>query len=114
MSRQQAVLVALRTQLQPCSLLPKVPSLISALGDAFWTDMPIDDAPTLVAIAERIGAGNVKSIELVPSVTNNPVGFLTVPRLAIVRNIVAHGLDGVPAASGGGSGSGGTGGGISC
>jgi LCP family protein required for cell wall assembly len=113
MSRQQAVLIALRSQLQPCSLLPKVPSLISALGSAFWTDMPIEDAPTLVAMAEHIGAGNVKSIELVPSVTNNPVGFLTVPRLAVVRNIVAHGLDGVPAASGGGDGGAGSGG-FSC
>jgi LCP family protein required for cell wall assembly len=111
MSRQQAVLIALRAQLKPCSLLPKVPSLISALGSAFWTDMPIDQAPALVALAERVGSGNVKSIELVPSVTGNPVGFLTIPRLATVRNIVAHGLDGVPPASGGG---GGGGGGLSC
>jgi hypothetical protein len=74
--------------------------------------MPVEDAPALAAIAERVGTGNVKSIELVPAVTGNPVGFLTVPRLAIVRNIVAHGLDGVPPASG--SGSGGGGGGLSC
>jgi len=115
MSRQQAVLIALRAQLQPCSLLSKVPSLISALGSAFWTDMPVADAPSLLALAERIGISNVKSIELVPSVTGNPVGFLTVPRWATVRNIVAHGLDGVPAASGsGGGGGGGGGGGLSC
>jgi hypothetical protein len=50
----------------------------------------------------------------VPAVTGNPVGFLTVPRLATVRNIVAHALDGVPPASGGGSGGGGGGGGLSC
>jgi LCP family protein required for cell wall assembly len=112
MSRQQAVLIALRAQLQPCSLLAKVPSLMSALGSAFWTDMPVEDAPSLLALAERIGTSNVKSIELVPSVTGNPVGFLTVPRWATVRNIVAHGLDGVPAASGGGGGSGG--GGLGC
>lgn len=111
MSRQQAVLIALRAQLKPCSLLPKVPSLISAMGSAFWTDMPIDQAPALVALAEHIGSGNVKSIELVPSVTGNPVGFLNIPRLATVRDIVAHGLDGVPAAGGGG---GGGGGGLSC
>jgi len=112
MSRQQAVLLALRAQLQPCSLLSKVPSLISALGSAFWTDMPVEDAPSLLALAERIGTSNVKSIELVPSVTGNPVGFLTVPRWATVRDIVAHGLDGVPPA--GGSGGGGGGGGFGC
>jgi hypothetical protein len=54
----------------------------------------------------------VKSIELVPSVTNNPVGFLTIPRLATVRTIVAHGLDGVPPAGSGSTG--GSGGGFSC
>lgn len=114
MSRQQAVLIALRAQLHPCSLLPKIPGLISALGSAFWTDMPVEDAPTLLALAERIGTGNVKSIELVPSLTSNTVGFLTEPRLAIVRDIVAHGLDDVPAAAGGGGGGGSGGGGISC
>lgn len=111
MSRQQTVLLALRNNLHPCSLLPKIPSLIGALGDTFWTDMPVEDAPALVALAEHIGTGNVKSIELVPSVTNNPVGFLTIPRLATVRTIVAHGLDGVPPA---GSGGGSSGGGFSC
>jgi LCP family protein required for cell wall assembly len=110
MARQQAVLLALRAQLHPCALLPQVPSLIGALGDAIWTDMPIEDAPTLVGLAERVGAGNVKSVELVPAVTGNPKGFLTVPRLATVRDIVAHGLDGVmPAPAGGGGG-----GGLSC
>ena len=112
MSRQQAVLIALRAQLQPCSLLAKIPGLISALGDAFWTDMPVEDAPALAAIAAHIGTGNIKSIELVPNVTGNPVGFLTIPRLATVRDIVAHGLDDVPPASGGGGGSGG--GGFTC
>jgi anionic cell wall polymer biosynthesis LytR-Cps2A-Psr (LCP) family protein len=111
MSRQQAVLIALRAQLQPCSLLAKIPGLISALGDAFWTDMPVEDAPALAAIAAHIGTGNIKSIELVPNVTGNPVGFLTIPRLATVRDIVAHGLDDVPPALGGG---GGGGGGFSC
>jgi len=53
--------------------------MISALGSAFWTDMPIADAPILAGLAERVGTGNVKSIELVPSVTGNPVGFLTIP-----------------------------------
>lgn len=111
MGRQQAVLMALRNQLHPCSLVPQIPSLISALGDTFWTDMPVGDASALASIAERVGSGNVNNVELVPSVTGNPVGFLTLPRWATVRDIVAHGLDKVPAAGGG---SGGGGGGFSC
>lgn len=113
MARQQAVLLALRAQLRPCELLPKVPDMISALGSAFWTDMPIADAPILAGLAERVGTGNVKSIELVPSVTGNPVGFLTIPRWATVRSIVAHGLDGVQPSSTASNGGGGAGG-FSC
>jgi LCP family protein required for cell wall assembly len=113
MARQQAVLMALRAQLHPCELVPKIPGLITALGSAFWTDMPIEDAPALAALAERVGTGNVKNIELVPAVTGNPVGFLTVPRWATVRYIVAHGLDDVPPSSGGSGGNDG-GGGFSC
>jgi LCP family protein required for cell wall assembly len=112
MARQQAVLIALRAQLHPCELVPKIPSLISALGSAFWTDMPVEDAGTLAGLAERVGTTNIKSVELTPSVTGNPVGFLTVPRWATVRNIVLHGLDDVTPASGGGNGGGG--GGFSC
>ena len=74
--------------------------------------MPIGDASALASLAARVGTGNIKSVELTPSVTSNPVGFLTVPRLAIVRNIVAHGLDSVPASSS--SGGGGGGGGLGC
>ena len=113
MGRQEAVLVALRKQIHPCSLVPQIPNLISDLGSALWTDMPKSDAATLAALAERVGAGNINNVELVPSITGNPVGYLNVPRWMTVRNIVAHGLDNVPASSGGSSGSGG-GGGLSC
>jgi LCP family protein required for cell wall assembly len=111
MGRQQEVLMALRKQLNPCELVPRVPTLIKDLGDSFWTDMPIEDASTLAALAQRVGYGNVNNVELIPSVTGNPVGFLTVPRWATVRYIVAHGLDHVPASS---SSDGSGGGGLSC
>ena len=114
MGRQQAVLMALRKQLNPCSLVPKVPSLISDLGSAFWTDMPIEDASALASVAQKVGVENVNNVEMVPAVTGNPVGFLNVPRWMTVRSIVAHGLDKVPASSGGGSGSGSGGGGLGC
>jgi LCP family protein required for cell wall assembly len=112
MGRQQEVLMALRKQLNPCTLAPQIPNLIKDLGDSFWTDMPESDAGALAALAQKVGAGNVNNVELVPSVTGNPVGYLTVPRWATVRDIVAHGLDHVPASSGDGGSSGG--GGLSC
>ena len=113
MIRQQAVLMALRAQLHPCALLPKVNDLIGALGSAFWTDMPRSDAGALAALAERVGTGNVKNIALVPQLTGNPVGFLNIPRWMTVRWIVSHGLDTVAPASTPSGGSGGNGG-FSC
>jgi LCP family protein required for cell wall assembly len=114
MGRQQAVLIALRKQLNPCSLVDRIPKLIGDLGDSFWTDMPIGDASALASIAQKVGVENVNNVEMVPSVTGNPVGFLNVPRWMTVRNIVAHGLDKVPASSSSGSGSGSGGGGLGC
>ncbi len=51
MDRQQAVLIALRKQLNPCSLATRIPTLISDLGDSFWTDMPVGDAAALASLA---------------------------------------------------------------
>jgi LCP family protein required for cell wall assembly len=112
MVRQQLVLKALRDQVHPCSLVSKIPDLLGAVGQAFWTDMSLDDGPTLLALMEHVGTGNLKGYELTPDVTGATYDYLTVSSVNTIRNIVAHGLDGVPAGiSGGGAGGGG---GLSC
>ena len=103
MSRQQAVLTALRNQIHPCELVSKIPDLLSAVGQAFWTDM------------EHVGTANLKGYQLTPDLTGATYDYLTVTSVDKIRTIVAHGLDGVPAGiSGGSGGSGSGGGGLSC
>jgi anionic cell wall polymer biosynthesis LytR-Cps2A-Psr (LCP) family protein len=109
MSRQQLVIKALRDNLNPCALLPRISSVITSLGGTFWTDMPKADASKLAGLASKIAGTNVKSYTFTPS--NGYAEYLTVDRVNKIRNAVAHGLDGVPAGSGSG---GGGGGGVGC
>ena len=112
MARQQLVLKAVRDQLNPCDLATRVPSLLSAIRGTIWTDMPVDDAPALAALASKITTSNIKSYGLTPS-----AGFaedVSLPgMLQRYHNVAIHGLDGVPSAFSGGSGGGG-GGGFHC
>ena len=107
MARQQLVLKAVRDQLNPCDLATRVPSLLSAIQGTIWTDMPVDDAPELAALASKITTSSVKSYGLTPS-----AGFAEdVSGAGVLQryhNVAAHGLDGVPSAFSGGSGSGGS------
>jgi LCP family protein required for cell wall assembly len=59
MARQQQVLVALRKQLRPCRLVPRIPALLRAAKGAFWTDIRVGDLPEMLALAQRIRADRV-------------------------------------------------------
>ena len=113
MKRQQLVIQSLRSSLDPCTILPKIPSLVSDLGSAFWTSLPLD--PSVISqwagLAEHISAGSIKSITLDPTTTGAANDVLTARSVTTIQSLIAHSLDGVPAASGT-SGSGG--GGLSC
>ena len=113
MQRQQLVLLALRKQFEhPCSLVGKIPTILEALkknGGAFWTDMLIESAPDLLAVAEHVGAGNAASITLDPATTgatwdaaHTNADTLYADSIANIRYISKHALDNVQAPAGGG------------
>jgi anionic cell wall polymer biosynthesis LytR-Cps2A-Psr (LCP) family protein len=114
MLRQQLVLKAMRQTLNPCSLLPQVPSLINDVGSAFWTNMPIrDDAPKWAGLAQHILGENVKSITLDPTTLGNSKStYINATTWAKAKSIVAHSLDDVPASTPSGGNGGGNGGGF--
>ena len=114
MKRQQLVLQSLRDSINPCTMLPNVPSLMSELGQAFWTDMPTDSASQLVGLASRITGSNVARFSLDPGTLKSPANTTLIDGngWALAKSIVAHGLDKVPAASPGSGGGGG--GGFGC
>ncbi len=121
MRRQQMVLRAVRDQVaHPCSIIPKVPDILDKINGTFWTDMPLDAAPDLLGLAERVGTSSTKSYTLVPAGFDTGSTDVQVPEylddaaIAQVRNLVAHGTDATPSASpspssGGGGGGGGFG-----
>jgi anionic cell wall polymer biosynthesis LytR-Cps2A-Psr (LCP) family protein len=113
MMRQQLVIKAMRTTFDPCKVLPRVPSLINHLGSAFWTNMPLTDASQWAGMAKYIVGGSVKSITLDPATLGVDTTYINTTTWNKAKDIVAHSLDSVPAASGSG-GSGAGGGGFSC
>ena len=120
MKRQQTVIQTIRANVDPCTILPKLlppSSLLSDLGQAFWTDMPTDgDTLTrLAGLAHNIAGGNVQRFSMDPGTLHSPskTTMITLDGWTAARNMVAHGLDSAPAASSSG-GSGGGGGGSGC
>jgi anionic cell wall polymer biosynthesis LytR-Cps2A-Psr (LCP) family protein len=118
--RQQLVLKALRTDLDPCKFASpgNVVSLLSDIADipyAFNSDLPVTNPQDLQAwasLAKNILGGNVKSLVLDPTTAGQPyvtVSGISYPAVdanswANIKNIVAHSLDTVPAATPSGSG----------
>jgi polyisoprenyl-teichoic acid--peptidoglycan teichoic acid transferase len=60
MERQQLTLLALRRQINPCSLIPRLPELLDIGKDSLWTDLPIDQLPDLLALAQRVDTTKIK------------------------------------------------------
>lgn len=111
MARQQAALKAIRSNFNPCQLLPRIPSIMSDLGGLVWTDLPQGDAPLLAALAQAVGGKDVQSYSFIPQ--QGYAEYVTPDEVKRIHNVVAHGLDSAPKSTTGGSGGGG-GGGLSC
>ncbi|HEX7491127.1 MAG TPA: LCP family protein [Candidatus Limnocylindrales bacterium] len=112
MLRQQLVLKSMRTTFDPCTILPRVPTLLTHLGDALWTNLPRTDASKWASMAQRVFGSNVKSLTLDPATLGTNSTYITPATWAKAKSLVAHSLDSVPAA--GASGGSGGGGGLSC
>jgi anionic cell wall polymer biosynthesis LytR-Cps2A-Psr (LCP) family protein len=119
MARQQLVLQAIRNTVTPCSVLPKLldpNGLLKDLGNLFWTNMPTDGSTltTLAGLAQHVTGASVQRFSLDPNTLSSPKGTTRISKTgwAMAQNIVRHGLDNAPAATGGSGGSGG--GGFGC
>jgi anionic cell wall polymer biosynthesis LytR-Cps2A-Psr (LCP) family protein len=110
MKRQQLVLRAVRDEIDPCALLPQVPAILNALGGSIWTNLPESDAPTIAALAAKVGTSNTADFSLDPTTTGAASDMLDQASLNKIHSIVAGGLNSVPAGISGGN----SGGGLSC
>jgi polyisoprenyl-teichoic acid--peptidoglycan teichoic acid transferase len=60
-ARQQRVLLSLREQADPQTLLPRLPELIAALKSAVRTDVPLDQLDELLGLASSVDTANIRS-----------------------------------------------------
>ena len=65
--RQQEVLLALRNRLTDPTVVPQIPSLMSALGDTIRTNFPPERLDEILDLARRVNDDDVERIVLGPS-----------------------------------------------
>ena len=66
MSRQQMVLVALRKQMNPCNLLPRLPDLVKVAKASLWTNIPSSQLPSLLALAQHVDTKRIARFAFTP------------------------------------------------
>ncbi|HYM52277.1 MAG TPA: LCP family protein [Candidatus Dormibacteraeota bacterium] len=66
MWRQQLTLKAIREQLDPCTLIVRIPELLDIARDALWTNMPIEQLPDLLSLAARVKTAGIARYQFWP------------------------------------------------
>jgi len=95
MARQQVLLLAIRSQLGPGTIL-QAPDLVTAAKGAAWTDLPRESLPNLVTLFGRAASARVHQLRIVPPTYPE---WLTASVIAQIRRDVAALLPAVPTAT---------------
>jgi len=88
MDRQQEVLRALRQQLDPCTLIPRIPQLLDIAKDSLWTNIPVDRLPDLFAIGAQVRPGTIASYQFWPPTINEYLDFASINRVRLMVKTV--------------------------
>jgi polyisoprenyl-teichoic acid--peptidoglycan teichoic acid transferase len=84
MNRQQEVLRALRAELDPCTLIPRIPELLDIAKDSLWTNIPIDRLPDLFAVGAHVQAGEIASYQFWPPAINEYLDAKSIERVRLM------------------------------
>ena len=99
--RQQRVLVSLKDQTNVSALLPKLPDLVQALKTAIHSDMPVDQLPSLLRLADGVDTANIRSYVFSPPLYGreivNRCGDSIQPYVGKIRQAVRDAFSGKPA-----------------
>ncbi len=91
MHRQQLVLLALRRQVDPIALLPKIPDLIDAAGATLWTTLTPNDLAGIARLAARVHADQVQSFFFAPNAYAAHLDTEEIVRIrSVVRSVFAN------------------------
>jgi LCP family protein required for cell wall assembly len=84
MNRQQEVLLALRQQLDPCTLIPRIPELLDIAKDSLWTNIPIDRLPDLFSIGAHVRPGTIATYQFWPPQINEYLDAQSLERIRLM------------------------------
>ena len=98
-ARQQRVLLSIREQADPQSLLPRLPQLVDALKKAVRTDIPLDQLDELLGLASAVDTANIRSYVFAPPLYQKEVlsGYWTEPYTDKIRAAVRDAFTSDPA-----------------
>jgi LCP family protein required for cell wall assembly len=85
MERQQAMLLAIRRSLNPCTLIPNIPKLLEIARDDLWTNLSPKDLPSLFSLGARTNTRQVTTILFAPSAYP---AYLTDDEIGRIRRVV--------------------------
>jgi LCP family protein required for cell wall assembly len=91
MARQQRVFLAFRRQLDPCSIVPRLPALLEVARHSIWTDFPIAELPGLLGLAARVDDRHVYQLSFTPHAYSS---YLDATEVLRIRYVVAHAFKG--------------------
>lgn len=66
MDRQQEVLRALRAELNPCTIIPRIPELLDIAKSSLWTNIPIERLPDIFEIGARVDPSAIARFQFWP------------------------------------------------
>ncbi len=85
--RQEWVLLALRRQMNPCTLIPRLPELLQIAGDSLSTNLPVDQLPDLMALAARVRPDGIARYQFWPPDIQNQLDATMIEEIrAMVRD----------------------------
>jgi LCP family protein required for cell wall assembly len=93
-ARQQRILLSMREQADPATLLPRLPELVAALKDTVITDIPLDQIPNLLGLASDLDTKDIHSYVFAPPLyardtCDDPRGCVVIPDIEAIRTAVA-------------------------
>jgi LCP family protein required for cell wall assembly len=84
MNRQQEVLLAMRRQLDPCTLIPRIPELLDIARDSLWTNIPLDRLPDLFEVGASVGPGSIATYQFWPPEIREHLDFESINKIRLM------------------------------
>ena len=90
--RQQRILLSMREQADPQTLIPRLPALVDALKLAVKTDVPLNELPNLLGLATEVDTKDIRSYVFAPPFYQEEVltGYWTLPYPDRIRDAVRN------------------------